>query len=585
MLNAYPPARANTPFYTMFKSDNVTEATLANWMTTWNTTVYDHPSGANVPSFFKRTLDPFTGYCNSSNPENPTNWCNTLSQVTLDDFIGGLAMYPRDAVYVATLNIPEGPITQILFSSCPVVTIEATAATGSTLVLSNAKGASTIVDISITGDCPANFPNVNVPQGGSTRMWIPRCLSQTTAYPVTNVSVYYYNNTLLTPCDGAINLNATVNRDAFLALYQVPDKQYVDTTMVSYADTSFLAINLAMVQIVNAIQNLTMFNTIMLSKVGYDVNVLNFTGLDQIGIAAGQAGQAMANATATNKNRPTQNYSGFIPPDLTDQFAAIQAQMTSDLSVYHQQLATLSGNVAAVIAAVNQTDIAEFTRSLTAYVGALDKSDATWLSFAKTITGVVVELGKTPDNPLADFFKMIAGGVEVVGSDVYNAVKKVATDAYNDLNPFNMFGLSGIGNTIVLIVICIAGACVGMILLQFLFKSKWFKKKFGKNKKHDDDDDDDDEEGGTRRFSGVSGLKTRISTLESTVKDYQGRITHLEQTLIDILEHKTTTTPATAAFVAPIVPKTAAGSRPPVPRRHHHHQTHEEQPLLTHRKF
>ena len=216
--------------FTMYKWDAI------------NKTPFDAFCATNVASYYRRTLNG-QGQCTGSALIGEGSWCTTRTSFSISSRLGGFAVQPRtgtSSTVIARAIVPNGNLTQIIFSDCPSYSLVQDAPNSARLTLGNPRiDADITVAIVLGGDCAATTPSFVIPQNSQRDFFIPVCVGVVSS--ARTVSIFRYDaDSNLQPCGNTTDI--TVDRANFISSFNTPDLIQTSITTQTVMDSNQLAL-------------------------------------------------------------------------------------------------------------------------------------------------------------------------------------------------------------------------------------------------------------------------------------------------------------------------------------------------------
>jgi hypothetical protein len=344
--------------------DSPSNFTMYKW-DAFNNQPFDAFCATNVASYYRRTLNG-QGLCTGSALIGEGAWCTTRTSFAISSRVGGFAAQPRvgtSSTVIARAIIPNGNLTQIIFSSCPSYSLVQDAPNVARLTLGNPRiDADITVAIVLGGDCAATTSSFVVPKNNQRDFFVPVCVG--TSSSSRTISIFRYDsNDVLQPCGNTTNI--TVDRATFISTFNTPDLIQTAITTQTVMDSNQLALMQSNIDLRNQLAQLVLVQAqstvalgLQIPQASYNASLALLTALNLAAITDAQRLNATRNTQLYNYTSSFNSYAGNVAGLLASQQASInasQATLTTlasqvfDATSLAAQLGNLSVSVNALI--------------------------------------------------------------------------------------------------------------------------------------------------------------------------------------------------------------------------------------------
>jgi hypothetical protein len=357
-VSASPSSRAGTVSYAMA----VNEADVGNF-THWVVSNGQNPvapDGAAVAALYETQMT-------NADTGDGTFTCTTEGRLAtsgtlcavLDNFHvtslspTALRLSPRAGSYIGTLPIPDGDLSQVLFSACPTVSFTDSTANGRTLSLqaSSQLEAPTDVLIVVTSEsslCQDYAQTVQIQPGSVREVWIPRCVDENEGAHEATVSRVTATGTVLCGSPLDVRVNATF----FESVVGLADTGHVARVVVTERDRTTTIITTLLKEMVALNTDTIVQQAATLNAMGIPLPVDFFTSrLNRTNLALSEL------QTLITSNVRSNDTFAFSDPDALDDIDALLAATGANLVTQQAALDDLkdqAANTSAEIAVAAQ---------------------------------------------------------------------------------------------------------------------------------------------------------------------------------------------------------------------------------------
>jgi len=477
-VSVTPEGRCGHVTYPMV--DFATNFTQYKWEV-GNKRQFDHFCGANVASYYRRTLN-VQGKCTGSALIGEGGWCTTRNSFSISAASGGFQLQPLTGTQssaIVQIVAPQGDLTQAIFSDCPSITLAQTAPNLATLTLGNPRiDADITAAIIVGGDCATVTSSFVIPSNKQRPYYIPACVGTTRSSLTVSVFRYDSNNDLQ-PCGNTTNV--TVDRQTFINTFSIPDSIQTNVTTQVVVDKSQIAIVQSDADLRGILADMMLAQIRTIVNIGLQLNASDYDNYQSLLNRIYQGTQDIADLMNRTRNTELYNYTSAFDSYYTNINKILEDQRKSindshktldDLGNKVFDAQSLAAEIANLTVRVNKA-VNDFADALKAYVNAD-------VAMARS---VVTTLGQIKSNSLSfgDFFggvgDLLRDGIGGAAGALVGGIGAVLDEAIKVGNAaFDMFerGLDkvlGIGVSAFQILFYGVIALVGCVVLFFIFKA------------------------------------------------------------------------------------------------------------------
>jgi hypothetical protein len=402
-----------------------------------------------------------------------------------------IALAPRfDSNYDFQIEVPEGPVTQLIVSACPIPSVTYTSTQFTTLTLSNPSGSDEIsfqLDFSSPCGCtlPSSFGSTvfgNVAAGQSYQLAIPACVGT-----CRNLTVTARNTETGAVCTNLAGVDVTT-----LTPIEFTGVGGVDLAVVKViAQTAQDSATLALLDIIGSLSTAVMAQQVLIQALAINTGALDLSPLiyNSLLNASQAALAALVNKTKDAANAPPAvDYSQFLA--LQEQQAAQKNASDAQFAALERQFAEQQNTTTSLNNVYNSTIalIAAAITNVTYLQDAALRAEQVVFNFTNNIFAAVGQaFQQEHDNPssglgLGSFFGGLGSAIEddvdgVAGfvTTVANAVQKDVASAESGLGSMFSGLLGGLGTILEivilsLVVVCVVGICGYALFSRFQTK-------------------------------------------------------------------------------------------------------------------
>lgn len=354
-VSASPASRAGTVSYAV-AADASQVGNFSHWVTS-NGQQPVARDGAAVADLYRTTMVPSpsgdgTFTCST---EDRTATSGTLCAV-LDNFHATaispevIKFEPRTGSYIGTLPIPDGDVSQVIFSACPTVSFTDSTANGRTLSLQVTAALDGSTDVLVVVDTETNLctdyaETVQVQPGAVTEVWIPRCVDPLEGAHTATVHRVTASGTV--QCGSPLDVR--VNATFFEEVVGLADTGHVARVVVTERDQTMVIIAQLLREVVAIATDTVVQQADTFNAMGIPLSDSFFTG--QLDTARDALGTLQ---TLIDSNVRSDATLAFSDTDTLDQIDALIAATGGDLDAQQVQLDVLHAQVANTSAEIAQ---------------------------------------------------------------------------------------------------------------------------------------------------------------------------------------------------------------------------------------
>lgn len=459
-----------TYFLTPTPPDNPDQGTFDDWKK-HNGPLFDAFQAANSAGLYKRGLKTMAAgdssdiVCDSpAQLDGPICQLLRWFKVSLVDEDGDgeidIVLLPRDFTLAFTLSVPNGPMTETLFSTCPTLSFTERPLAGTTaIVVTNPNGGRTSFEVHQEPSWPAGADSVldsanvdcrrvyalELGPHATTTLVANRCVSSLTG-DLLSLTVTAFalevgadGNRLLSPCGQGTTvevrglLDGSEDEDSPLFGGIVGREQFTSTTLTETDVTTSSLMDLTD-RLTQAIQTLS-----VATKVSLEVNGLDLSALGELGQAFDQVDDLLAESRLR-----TQNMSTHLQAQRADRGSAVEAT-SEGTQLIEQSIADSKARQANTTARLEKlkrdnADRAERAKRIANITNTLgnmtEEAAQAWTQFADSLNKY---LDTQDDDDGGDIFGGILGVFKVIGGAVSEIAGvpidlfKEAVDAIGDV--------------------------------------------------------------------------------------------------------------------------------------------------------
>ncbi len=437
--------------------------------------------GMYVAKYGECAVSQVSGLCTC--PYNPASgtWCTVLANnLVTNNGQGAIIISPNEWSFEADVIVPDGVITQILFSTCPTMTIDQVSGSVYQLVFTNIGSANTVITIKEEGPCPKTTSLFGISGGGASRKFnIQPCLAGNKTKTVT---IFYYNGTTLTECPGLQKINVTIFRPDFVSIGR-PDVQYVDVRTVTENDKSTIALAKIVMQLNKIITDLTLTDAIAYKTLGLDFTSSGMQSFNLAITSMMNMSNFLNTTFAATRQRESYNYTELINSYYGDLATSLAANAAINATLVQIQLLAAAQNASAAMFEQLKVELQNNNFNRRVYLA----MEAIWVNetnkyFQNVNDAVAAIVNGDPCNfpfGVCDVARDLIDGAKTVAEDAINDAKDVSNTFGNIFSSFGNFfkSLLYLGLPILIIV---AVVFLAFILLRYLAKRQQEKGSSGK---------------------------------------------------------------------------------------------------------
>lgn len=579
-LASTPGTRENQALYGLCDYNSTALCTYRTWQSKYGVR-FNQFAGANVPQLYAQNVDPLTGQCTGVPIPGSGSWCTVLENFLAFPTANGVILSPFDFTSTFTAAIPTGSVSQIIFSQCPLISVEPSSGSTVTVVMTNQGPVDMVVNVKLQcGSTVTITPDYTIAANNGSRLLIKACLTRSQ-----NLTVSYYNTTGLVPCPAGDNIDVSVNRTYVLLVEGNADTRYVQSETVNRQDGMTFALTALQLQMASYIVNTTIPTMAFIQGSGYDLSSPAFDTLVSSATSFFPLLTQQINDTLNaNINRNVSD-----PADLAKQY---QSQLNSLFTTAYSKLDLLglanlaTSNSVNVSQAAIIAESAAIVRTITALNEYTAQKNATNLALIAAMYsiysavddlssgGLGIDFGLGPIGPflghaVGDGAGFITNTCVPGMISAVDFLAKQAVNAYNDAKGFanGLFdSITGFFNKILEVFIILLFIVVPIGAIYYIYRYTQ-KGKQETAEEHGDftlENLNKTEAKAANAHKEVNAAKKSITKLSEKMKELEkkmkGEINHLKKKLRKLEKHQS-------------VEMQSSGGH----HHHHHHQGHNSE--------